>query len=73
MNKSDLAKRLAKQTHLSKAAAADRVDRVVHQIMVKLRKGQPVRLPGLGSFRPGDKGEFQFEREPDGGGNFEGK
>jgi nucleoid DNA-binding protein len=67
MNKSDLAKRLAKQTKLTKAAAADRVDRVVHQIIVKLRKGQPARLPGLGKFRPGDKWKFQFDAEVDGG------
>lgn len=73
MNKSDLAKRLAKQTNLSKAAAADRVDRVVHQIIVKLRKGQPVRLPGLGSFRPGEKWKFQFDRKPGDGGQLDGE
>lgn len=67
MNKSDIAKRLAKQTNLTKAAAADRVDRVVHEIVVKLRKGQPARLPGLGKFQPGDKWKFRFDAEVDGG------
>ena len=61
MNKSDLAKRLSRQTRLSKAEAADEVDRVIHQIIVDLRKGQPARFPGLGSFKPGDKWKFQFD------------
>jgi len=67
MNKSDLARRLAKQTKVTKAAAADRVDRVVHEIVVKLRKGQAARLPGLGKFRPGEKWDFQFDAEVNGG------
>jgi nucleoid DNA-binding protein len=72
MNKTDLASRLARQTNVTKAAAADRVDRVVHQIVVKLRKGQPASLPGLGKFRPGDKWKFQFDAEA-GGGQRDGK
>src|SRR5436190_1186052 len=48
MNKSDLAARLAKQTRSSKAEAADQLDRVVHRIVVNLRKGQPAPFPGLG-------------------------
>jgi len=68
MTKSDLAERLARQTRLSKAEAADRLDRLVHQIVSNLRQGQPARLPGLGSFRPGSKWEFRFERGVRGGG-----
>jgi nucleoid DNA-binding protein len=68
MNKSELAKRLAKQKHLSRAEAADRVDRVVHQIVFKLRKGKPARFPGLGSFFPGEKRGFRFDSELPGGG-----
>ena len=61
MNKSDLAKRLSQQKRLSKAEAADEVDRVVHQIILNLRKGQPARFPGLGNFKPGEKWKFQFD------------
>ena len=63
MNKSELATRLAKQTHLSKAEAADQLDRVVHEIVFNLRKGKPARFPGLGSFCPGEKWEFRFDAE----------
>ena len=68
MTKSDLAKRLARQTRLSRAEAADRLDRLVHQIVSNLRQGQPARLPGLGSFSPGSKWEFRFEKGVDRGG-----
>ena len=61
MDKSDLAKRLSQQTRLSKAEAADEVDRVVHQIILNLRKGRPAGLPGLGSFKPGERWKFQFD------------
>lgn len=61
MKKSDLARRLAKQSGLSKAEAADQLDRVVHQIVSNLRKGEAVPLPGLGKFTPGRKWDFQFE------------
>jgi nucleoid DNA-binding protein len=71
MNKSDLATRLATQGRMSKAAAADQVDRVVHQIVVNLRKGQPAPLPGLGRFSPGAKWKFQFDSGP--GGERDGK
>jgi len=63
MNKSDLATRLARQTRLSKAAAADQLDRLVHEIVFNLRQGQPERLPGLGSFSPGQKWKFRFDAE----------
>jgi nucleoid DNA-binding protein len=63
MNKSELVTRLAEQTHLSKAEAADQLDRVVHQIVRNLRQGKPARLPGLGSFRPGEKWQFRFDAE----------
>ena len=67
MTKSDLAKRLAIQTRLSRAEAADRLDRLVHQIVSNLRRGRPVRLPGLGSFSPGEKWKFRFDAEVSGG------
>jgi nucleoid DNA-binding protein len=73
MNKSDLANRLSRQKRLSKAAAADEVDRVVHQILVDLRKGQPAQFPGLGSFTPGEQWRFQFESSRGAGGKRGGK
>ncbi len=68
MNKSELAIRLARQKHLTKAEAADQVDRVVHQIVLNLRKGKPARFPGLGSFSPGDEWGFRFDAELRSGG-----
>jgi nucleoid DNA-binding protein len=50
MNKSGLAKRLARPAGVSPAEAADQLDRVVHQILSNLRKGQSATLPGLGKF-----------------------
>jgi nucleoid DNA-binding protein len=61
MNKSELATRLAKQTHRSKAEAADQLDRVVHQIISNLRKGRSAQFPGLGHFFPGEKWGFRFD------------
>jgi len=63
MKKSQLAARLAKETGIPKAAAADQLDHVVHQIISRLRNGETARLPGLGKFTPGTKRKFQFERQ----------
>jgi len=68
MKKSDLAKIMAKQSQVSQAEAADRLDRVVNQIISSLRRGRPARLPGLGQFTPGKEWEFQFDSgKPKGG------
>ncbi len=64
MKKNDLAQRLARDTNLSKAAAADELDRVVHDIVKNLRRGVPVRLPGLGTFTPGNHPDFKFDSGP---------
>lgn len=48
MRKLELAARLARQAHISKADAADRLDCAVHEILAELKKGNPVKLPGLG-------------------------
>lgn len=62
MKKADLTKRLAKRSHLTEAAAADQVDRVVHEILKRVRKNQAANLPGLGTFAPGqEKTDFGFE------------
>jgi len=62
MKKAELAGRLAKQTRVSKAEAADRLDHVVSQIIANLKKGESAQLPGLGKFTPGAKWRFAFER-----------
>lgn len=61
MDKRDLAAELARQTRTSRAAAADELDRVVHRILTNLRRGEKVRLPGLGTFVPGEKPGFEFD------------
>jgi len=73
MTKSDLATRLARQNRSSKAEAADQLDRVIHEIISKLRKGQPARFPGLGSFSQGEKWRFQFDAQALTGGKRAGK
>jgi nucleoid DNA-binding protein len=65
MDKDGLASRLARRTRSSKAAAADEVDRVVHQILAKLRRGERAPLPGLGTFLPGQTPGFEFEVKQD--------
>jgi len=63
MKKEQLAKRLAKESHISTAVAADQVDRIVSDLLVRLRKGQAVSLPGLGTFQRGSQAEFQFDAD----------
>lgn len=60
MNKTDFAKFLARRSRLSTAAAADQLDRIVHDILTQLRKGKPVSLPGLGQLTPSGKAGFEF-------------
>jgi nucleoid DNA-binding protein len=69
MKKQDIAARLARKTRLSHGAAADRLDRLIHEILTELKRGNPVPLPGLGTFQPGKRIEFQFdETNPKSGG-----
>jgi nucleoid DNA-binding protein len=63
MKKPELAKRMARRSGLSEAEAADRLDRVVNQILKKLRHGQEAPLPGLGKFRVGRDGKISFEQQ----------
>jgi nucleoid DNA-binding protein len=63
MKKPDIAKRMARQSGVSEAEAADRLDRVVHQILSNVRKGKEASLPGLGRFKQGPDGKVVFERE----------
>ena len=49
MKKQDLAARLARKARLSRAAAADHLDRFIHDVIAELRSGNPVSLPGPGN------------------------
>jgi nucleoid DNA-binding protein len=48
MKQTELARELAREARLPTAVAQDRIDELVHQIVRKLRRGRPVKLPGLG-------------------------
>ena len=61
MKKQQFAARLARHERLSQSAAADQLDRVIHDILKRLKKGEAVSLPGLGTFLPGKKPLFRFE------------
>ncbi len=61
MKKQELARRLAKESHITTAAAADQLDRVVHEILQRVRTGQSASLPGLGVFRPDRKEGFHLD------------
>ena len=50
MNKAELVEKVAKDTDLSKRAAARAVASVLHQIAKSLKKKQPVTLAGFGTF-----------------------
>ncbi len=60
MKQKELARELAREAGLPPAVAQDRIDELVHRIVKKLRRGQPVDLPGVGKLvineRPGRAG-----------------
>ena len=64
MKKSDLANRLAAEGRQSPGEAADTLDGVVHGILKRLKSGKRVNLPGLGSFTPGARSGFEFQKKP---------
>jgi nucleoid DNA-binding protein len=64
MNKSELAKKVARKRSIETGPAADRLDRAVNKILQALRRGESARLPGLGTITPGDK-EWTFDQERD--------
>ncbi len=63
MKKPEIARRMARRTGVSQGEAADRMDRVVQQILARLRKGQVADLPGLGRFSRRPDGALRFDRE----------
>jgi nucleoid DNA-binding protein len=62
MKKPEIARSLARESGVTEAEAADRLDRVVHEILANLRSGKSASLPGLGRFRAGANGKVRFER-----------
>ena len=61
MKREQIARQLAKESRISTAAAADQLDRIVSDILKRLRKGKPASIPGLGTFRAGAPSDFKFE------------
>lgn len=52
MEKNDFTIRFAKRTGSTRAAAADQIDRVVNDLLRRMRAGKPASLPGLGTLMP---------------------
>lgn len=61
MKKAQLARRLAKESGITTAAAADQLDEILTRILLRVRQGRSASLPGLGTFIPGPKPAFYFE------------
>ena len=63
MKKPELAKRLAQQSNSTVSEAADRLDRMVGEIIRRLKQGEPARLPGVGAFTRRRDGRVSFQPE----------
>ena len=55
--------KLAAMADVPPERAADQLDRLIHDIVTKLRNGQAVELPGVGEFQPGPVLDFKFQTE----------
>jgi nucleoid DNA-binding protein len=53
MKRDQLTRELAREAGVPAAAARDQIDELVHKIIHKLQRGQPVRLPGMGKLVAG--------------------
>ena len=51
MNKQDVVAKLAKDTKITKAAAAAAIDSLIDSITKSLKKGNPVSFVGFGTFK----------------------
>lgn len=63
VKKPDIVKRMARRAGVTPAEAADRLDRVVHEILLRLKHGQEANLPGLGNLKLGPGGAVRLEHE----------
>ena len=64
MKKPEIARRMARQSGVTRGEAADRLDRVVREILGGLRQGKRRGFRDWGCFRTGADGRLIFEREP---------
>ena len=55
MKRAELARTLARKTKVSTATARDEVDEQFHKIIKSLRRGKPVKLPGVGRLIAGKR------------------
>ena len=70
MKKAEIARRIALESGVTRAEAADKLDRMVHRILTNLKRGHKTELPGLGAFLPDSRGaRFEFEEAEPGGKN----
>jgi len=63
MKKPEIARKIARHAGLSAAEAADSLDRIVNDIVDKLRHGKEAEIPGLGRFHPASDGRIRFVKE----------
>jgi nucleoid DNA-binding protein len=63
MKKSDIAKRMARQSRTTVGEAADCLDRLVQDIVAGLRHGQDAHLPGLGKLTVKPNGGLTIDHE----------
>ena len=61
MRKKCLARRLAHETQITPALAADHLDSVVTQLLKRLKDGKPAPIPGFGTLLPGTAITFRPE------------
>jgi len=54
---------MARRAGVTQAEAADRLDCVVHEILVRLRRGQEANLPGLGKLKHSPNGLVWLQHE----------
>ena len=54
---------MARRAGVSPAEAADRLDRVVNEILLRLRSGEETNLPGLGKLKRTPGGILWLEQE----------
>jgi nucleoid DNA-binding protein len=65
MKKLEIARQIARRNGVSEGEAADRLDRVVQDILTNLRHGKSAGIPGLGRFRAASDGRIVFTRQGD--------
>jgi nucleoid DNA-binding protein len=72
MKRRDIVRRFARQSGVSRAQAADRLDCMVHQILADLRQGRKTALPGLGTLCQNEHGRAFLRRDGAGDGVGDG-